>query len=122
MALAISIASVQAQSQVLEEVVVTAQKRAQSIQDVPIAITAFGTSDLERLNARDMSDLQFSTPNLTVSYNSKAIPRIGMRGISDYSRTPGYDNRVSVYVDGIYSGRSSASNQSTLDIERVEGY
>ena len=120
MALAISIASVQAQSQVLEEVVVTAQKRAQSIQDVPIAITAFGTSDLERLNARDMSDLQFSTPNLTVSYNSKAIPRIGMRGISDYSRNPGYDNRVSVYVDGIYSGRSSASNQSTLDIERVE--
>jgi iron complex outermembrane receptor protein len=104
----------------LEEVIITAQKREQSIQDVPIAITAFGSEDLERLNASDMSDLQYSTPNLTVSSNLKSTPRLGMRGISDFSRNPGYDNRVSVYVDGMYAGRSAASNQSTLDIERVE--
>lgn len=122
-AMAVAISSIFASpvnALMLEEVVVTAQKRAQSIQDVPIAISAFGADDLERLNAKDMSDMQFSTPNLTISYNGKTIPRIGMRGISDYSRNPGYDNRVSVYVDGIYAGRSSASNQSTLDIERVE--
>ncbi len=122
-AIAIAISTIltsSAKAQMLEEVVVTAQKRAQSIQDVPIAITAFGADDLERLNANDMADMQFSTPNLTISYNGKTIPRIGMRGISDYSRNPGYDNRVSVYVDGIYAGRSAASNQSTLDIERVE--
>ena len=104
----------------LEEVIVTAQKREQSIQDVPIAITAFGSEDLERLNASDMSDLQYSTPNLTVSSNLKSSPRLGIRGISDFSRNPGYDNRVSVYVDGMFAGRSAASNQSTLDIERIE--
>ncbi len=104
----------------LEEVVVTAQKREQSLQDVPIAITAFGEDDLKRLNASDMSDLQYSTPNLTISTNGKNIPRVGLRGISDYSRNPGYDNRVSVYVDGMYAGRSAVANQSTLDIQRVE--
>lgn len=104
----------------LEEVVVTAQKREQSVQDVPIAISAFNESDLERLNAADLSDLQYSTPNLTISSNTKVTPRVGMRGISDFSRNPGYDNRVSVYIDGMYAGRSAASNQSTLDIERIE--
>lgn len=107
-------------SVVLEEVMVTAQKRAQSIQDVPIAISAFGSEDLARMNASDMADLQYSTPNLMISSNSKTTPRVGLRGISDYSRNPGYDNRVSVYVDGLFAGRSGASNQSTLDIERVE--
>lgn len=104
----------------LEEIVVTAQKREQSVQDVPIAITAFNQSDLERLNASDLSDLQYSTPNLTIATNTKVTPRVGMRGISDFSRNPGYDNRVSVYVDGMYAGRSAASNQATLDIERIE--
>lgn len=104
----------------LEEIVVTAQKREQSVQDVPIAISAFNESDLERLNASDLSDLQYSTPNFTISSNSKVTPRVGMRGISDFSRNPGYDNRVSVYIDGMYAGRSAASNQATLDIERIE--
>lgn len=104
----------------IEEIVVTAQKREQSLQDVPIAITAFSSSDVERLNAADVSDLQYSTPNLFVGQNSRSVPKIGLRGISDQSRNPGYDNRVSVYVDGMYVGRSGASNQSTLDLERIE--
>ena len=104
----------------LEVVVVTAQKRVQSLQDVPIAITALSGADLERINAATLSDIQYSTPNLTVSTNNRSNARIGLRGVSDFSRNPGYDNRVSVYVDGIYVGRSAASNQSTLDLERVE--
>lgn len=103
----------------LEVIQVTAQKRTQSIQEVPIAISAFGDDDLARTNSSDMSDLQYFTPNLMIADNGNT-PRIGIRGISDFSRNPGYDNRVSVYVDGIYAGRSGAANQSTLDIERVE--
>jgi len=105
---------------ILEEIVVTAQKRAQSLQDVPIAITALGSDDLDRLNAASLADIQYSTPNLTVSTNNRSNARVGLRGVSDFSRNPGYDNRVSVYVDGIYVGRSAASNQATLDLERVE--
>lgn len=104
----------------LERIEVTSQKRAQSLQEVPIGISAFGADDIARLNADDLSDLQYATPNLTVSTNNRSNARIGIRGVSDFSRNPGYDNRVSVYVDGIYVGRSAASNQSTLDLQRIE--
>lgn len=110
----------QAQTPMLEEVVVTAQKRSESLQDVPIAITAFGSEDIQRLNAANLSDLQYSTPSLTISPQNRTNLRLGIRGVSDSSRNPGYDNRVSVYVDGIFVGRSAASNQATLDLERVE--
>ena len=109
-----------AQVPMLEEVVVTAQKRSESLQDVPIAITAFGAEDIQRLNAANLSDLQYSTPSLTISPQNRTNLRLGIRGVSDSSRNPGYDNRVSVYVDGIFVGRSAASNQATLDLERIE--
>ncbi len=111
---------VYAQGPQLEEVVVTAQKRAQSLQDVPIAISAFGSDDLERINTATLADLQYSTPNLTVSPNGRSNSSIGIRGVSDFSRNPGYDNRVGVYVDGLFVGRSAAANQATLDLERIE--
>jgi outer membrane receptor protein involved in Fe transport len=55
-----------AEPRVLEEITVTAQRREQSLQDVPIAISVLGSSDIERLNAADVRDLQFATPNLVV--------------------------------------------------------
>ena len=104
----------------LEEVTVTAQKRDQSLQDVPIAITAITDQDIERLNASEIKDLQYATPNLVIgSYNS-AQNVYGIRGISDVSRNPGYDQRIGVYVDGVWVGRSAASNQSVLDVQTVE--
>lgn len=120
LASALAFISVESTAQTLEEVVVTAQKREQSLQDVPIAITAFGESDVERLNAKELGDLQYSSPNLYIDQSQRNMPQIGLRGISDQSRNPGYDNRVSVYVDGIFAGRSGTSNQATLDLERVE--
>lgn len=105
---------------VLEEVIVTAQKRTQDVQDVPIAITTIGSGDIERLNAATLTDIQYSTPNLTLSPDGRSNARMGIRGVSDYSRNPGYDNRVGVYVDGIYVGRSAAANQATLDLEQIE--
>ncbi len=104
----------------LEEITVTAQRREQSLQDVPIAISVLGSSDIERLNAADVRDLQFATPNLVVVSSNAAQPFFGMRGISDTSRNPGYEQRVGVYVDGVWVGRSGASNQSVLDIQSVE--
>ena len=104
----------------IEEIVVTAQKRDQSLQDVPLAITALSSSDIERLNASDVRDLQFATPNMVVVSSNAALPFFGIRGISDVSRNPGYEQRVGVYVDGIWVGRSGASNQSVLDIQSIE--
>lgn len=119
-AMAMPVMSQQDPAFVLEEIVVTAQKRDQSLQDVPLAITALSSDDLQRVNAQDMKDIQFSTPNLTVNGATAATQSFGIRGISDFSRNPGYDNRVGVYVDGVWVGRSTASNQSALDIQSVE--
>jgi len=120
LSLAIAASSTHAVAQTLEEVIVTAQKREQSLQDVPVAITAFGESDVERLNAKELADLQYSSPNLFIDQANRNNPQIGLRGIADQSRNAGYDNRVSVYIDGIFAGRSGSSNQATLDLERVE--
>jgi len=108
------------EARVLEEVIVTAQRRDESLQDVPIAISVLGAEDIQRLNATDVRDLQFATPNLVVVSSNAAQPFFGMRGIADTSRNPGYEQRVGVYVDGVWVGRSGASNQSVLDIQSVE--
>lgn len=105
----------------LEEVVVTAQKRAEDVQDVPVSVLAFGASALERLNAQQLGDIERAAPN--VSFGSGAggsFNSIGVRGVIDSSRNIGVDARVSVYVDGVYVGRSYATDQSLLGIERVE--
>ena len=104
----------------LEEVMVTAQKRDQSSQEVPIAITAISSADIERMGANELKDVQFSTPNLTITGNNPNQQSYGIRGISDKGRNAGYDQRLGVYVDGVWVGKGAASNQSTLDIESVE--
>ncbi len=104
----------------LEEIVVTAQKREQSQQDVPIAITAVSAADIERIGASNVKDIQFSTPNLVVTGSNPVQQTFGIRGISDRGRNPGYDQRVGVYVDGVWVGKSAASNQSALDVQTME--
>ncbi|EGG30837.1 TonB-dependent receptor [Aequoribacter fuscus] len=105
---------------VLEEVIVTAQKRDQSSQDVPIAITAVSADDMERIGATEIKDIQFSTPSLSVVGGNPVLQSYGIRGVADRGRNPGYDQRVGVYVDGVWVGKSAASNQSALDVASIE--
>lgn len=112
--------SVQAEDFRLEEIVVTAQKREQSQQDVPIAITAVSAADIERIGATEVKDIQFSTPNLVVAGTNPVQQSFGIRGVSDRGRNPGYDQRIGVYVDGVWVGKSAASNQSALDVQTME--
>ncbi len=107
----------------LGEIVVTAQKRSQNLQDVPIAISAIGAEKLERLNVRDTRDLSGLAPNVTIvqgtTSNSAAV--ISIRGItSPASESFGLDQANALYVDGIYIARSGASALDVMDIERVE--
>lgn len=104
----------------LEEVIVTAQKRDQSSQDVPIAITAVSSEDMERIGATELKDVQFSTPNLTIVGSNPVQQSFGIRGIADRGRNPGYDQRLGVYVDGVWVGKGTSSNQSALDVASVE--
>ncbi|MDB9999183.1 TonB-dependent receptor [Porticoccaceae bacterium] len=104
----------------LEEVVVTAQKRAESSQDVPISIQAFSADGMEKLGATELFDLAKSAPSLSTGGVPGSNQTSGIRGVVDFSRNIGIDARMGVYIDGIYQGRSSSANQPLLGLESVE--
>ena len=107
----------------LDEIVVSAQKREQNLQDVPIAISALSSAKVEQLGIRDARDLSGLAPNVTITQGttSGAAAVISIRGIpTPASETFGLDTSNGLYVDGIYIGRSGASALDVMDIERVE--
>ncbi len=112
-----------AQDSVFEEIIVTAQRREQSIYDVPVAISAFSPETIERQGITDLVDIGKFVPNLNVTgfsagHTSSANPFIRGIGLQDHLITtePG----VGVYVDGIYLGRQVGQNWNLTNIERVE--
>ncbi len=106
-------------SQGLEEVVVTAQKREQGLQDVPISVEAFGAEQIDNLAANDIADLGTFTPNVQIDRAANQ-PSYKIRGIGTSDFGIGADPAVGVYVDGIYIGRSGGSKVAFNDIARVE--
>lgn len=105
----------------IAEIVVTAQRREQSLQDVPIAITAITQSSLQANRIVDVGDLSGIAPNVTVreAAGSSQIPSFTSRGITSYGVVPGSDKEFSIYLDGVYLGSSHALFQLP-DIERIE--
>ena len=104
----------------LEEVIVTAQKRSESSQDVPISIQAFSADGMEKLGATELFDLAKSAPSLSIGGIPGSQAASGLRGIVDNSRNIAVDSRMGVYIDGVYQGRSSSANQPLLGLESVE--
>ncbi|TXS92122.1 TonB-dependent receptor [Parahaliea maris] len=106
-------------AQGLEEVLVTAQKRVEGLQDVPISVEAFGTERIDNLAAEDIGDLGVFTPNVDISKATNQ-PSYSIRGIGTDDFGIGADPAVGVYVDGVYVGRSGGSKVAFNDIQRVE--
>lgn len=109
-------------SYALEEIIVTAQKRAQSVQDVPVAITALSQEMMADQNIRDVLDLPRAIPSLMVSagYNrANGTPMI-IRGMGTLAAQPAFEGSVGTYVDGVYRSRPGMVLSSMLDIGRVE--
>ena len=108
---------------VFEEVIVTAQKREQSIYDVPVAISAFSAETVEKQGITNLTDVGKFVPNLNVTefsagHTSSANPFIRGIGLQDHLITT--DPGVGVYVDGIYLGRQVGQNWNLTNIERIE--
>jgi len=117
----LAVAAQENENLVMEEITVTAQKRAQSLQDVPISVQAITESAIRELGATVISDLEASAPSLqTGGAIGTSNQRMGIRGIVDYSRNTGVDARMGIYIDGVYQGRSYSSDQPLLGLERVE--
>ena len=110
------------QGNTLTEIVVTAQKREQNLQDVPISITAV-TQDVLRANRiTNVQDLSALAPNMTVrpAAGDVGIPSISLRGIVSYGSVPGSDKEVSIYIDGVPIGSAQGSAFDLPDVERIE--
>jgi iron complex outermembrane receptor protein len=103
----------------LEEVIVTAQRREQGLQDVPISVQAFDRESILNLGAQDIADLGIFTPNVEIGRGVNQ-PRYKIRGIGTDDFGVGADPAVGVYVDGVYIGRSGGSKTAFNDIQRVE--
>ncbi|MBN7797814.1 TonB-dependent receptor [Parahaliea mediterranea] len=104
----------------LEEVVVTATKRAENIQDVPISVSAFSGNFLENSGMEDLRDLGAIAPNLTITQSSQSVnQRISIRGVGTVGNNA-MDPSVAVYVDGAYIARPGAVLGNLKDIEVAE--
>ena len=107
----------------LEEIVVTAQKREQNLQTVPIAISAIGSAKVEQLGIDDSRDIAGLAPNLTISQPTTSLTAgvISIRGIpSGGVESLSLDQANGLYVDGVYIARSGAAALGVTDVSRVE--
>jgi iron complex outermembrane receptor protein len=111
-----------AEPEAIEEVVVTARRREESLFDVPISTTVLSTLELERRRITDLATLQYAAPNLTVTTwpGSRTRANVGMRGHVETDLVPTVDPAVGVYLDGVYIARVSGANLDFVDVERVE--
>jgi iron complex outermembrane recepter protein len=106
----------------IEELVITAQRREQRLQEVPVAVTALGANELERLQIRDTIDLINQVPNL-VGNNNVGLGSSNtyfIRGIGNTESIATQDVPVGTYVDDVYISRQNANNFGLFDVERIE--
>ncbi len=106
----------------LEEIIVTAQKREQSLQDVPIAVTAITADSLQTNRVTSVSDLSGLAPGVIVrtAAGGSQLPSFSIRGAISYGVVPGSDKQVSIYIDGVYIGSGRGGIFDLPDIERIE--
>ena len=104
----------------IEEVVVTAQKREQNLQDVPSSITAISDTEMERGTYQNIMDLQTSVPSLVVGSAGASRPFFFIRGVGSRKFDPGTEGAVGIFVDEVYNTRFSNSMMDIVDLERVE--
>lgn len=103
----------------IQDIVVTAQRREERLQDVPISVTALTAAQLGNARITSTNDLATVTPTLTISQNVGAfLPRL--RGVGGSFTGAGIENSVATYVDGVYIAAAPASIFSLAGIERIE--
>jgi outer membrane receptor protein involved in Fe transport len=118
LALAIAVASAGIHSAELEEITVTAQKRAENLQDVPISMTALDGERIEEAGITSFTDLSTLAPNLLIAENA-VNSIITMRGISVGSNQS-FEQSVGIYTDGIHYGKSRQIRTGLFDVSQVE--
>ena len=127
-ALAATLAAPAAQSQTapaaanaIEEIVVTAQRREESVQDVPVSITAFGAQAIRDMRVDDPAGLAQHVPNLSAASTLGGnAPIFALRGVSMNDYSPNQSSPVAVYTDEVYRGTPALMGPFLYDLDRVE--
>ncbi|GAB3103698.1 TonB-dependent receptor [Aestuariicella hydrocarbonica] len=106
----------------IEEVIVTAQKREQSLQDTPIAISAFDSSSLEQRGIQDVSDVGQFAPNVQIAKTpgNSTGATIGIRGSVTFNPAITWEPTVGMYMDGVFLGKNLGGIFDIADLERIE--
>ena len=105
----------------VDDIIVTAQKREQSLQDVPIVVTTLSQAALEGAGVRDIKDLQILTPGMTVtSTQSETATTARIRGVGTVGDNPGLESSVGVVIDGVYRSRNGVGFGDLGELARIE--
>jgi len=106
----------------LDAVKVTARKREETLQDVPVAVTAFTADTLDKLNIQDIGDLGTQVPNLTIyaARGSTSTATAYIRGVGQADPLWGVDPGVGIYLDDVYIARPQGALLDVFDVERIE--
>jgi iron complex outermembrane receptor protein len=111
----------QAAPTTVDDIIVTAQKREQNLQDVPIVVTTLSQETLENAGVHDIKDLQILTPGMTVtSTSSEASTTVRIRGVGTVGDNPGLESSVGVVIDGVYRSRNSVGFGDLGELARIE--
>ncbi len=110
------------QAVVEEELIVTARKRQESIQEIPLSLTALSSDDIDKSGINDISDLQAHTSSLTIyaARGTSSTATAYIRGIGQSDPLWGVEPGVGIYIDDVYLARPQAALLDMLDVERVE--
>ena len=104
----------------IDEIVVTVQKREQSLQDVPVAVSAFDENFMNKMGVQDFRDLVDLTPGFNGNTQDGFIDALAIRGISTNDFGIGGDPSVAIFVNGVYEGRNGGAQTTFLDVARAE--
>lgn len=109
------------QMRTIETITITAQKREQSLQDVPLVVTTLGEGPLRDAGVRDIKDLMILTPGLLVtSTTNESSTTARIRGIGTVGDNPGLESSVGIIIDGVYRPRNGVSFGDLGEVERIE--
>lgn len=101
------------------EIVVTAQRRSERLQDVPIAVTAVSGAKMEAAHISTLEQIAIVTPGLTMT-NTVGTVQPYIRGVGTQNSAPGEESSISTYIDGVYIGAIAGTTLSLPDVERIE--
>ncbi len=102
------------------EIVITAERRSQFLQNVPVSVTALTAADIEKSRLESVAEMQQSVPGLSITKAAPGQTQIFIRGIGTDIVGPGLEDAVPVYMDGVYQSRASGTAMQFVDVDRVE--